>query len=80
MDRLPVFVGDIVRVAVILVAIAKLVGFVVADAQGRTGHAKVFVGGDCANGGKEVVNAAAEGKNAAKAQDKSEAKSDAKSE
>jgi glutamate synthase (NADPH/NADH) small chain len=42
-------------------------GRVVADAQGRTGHAKVFVGGDCANGGKEVVNAAAEGKNAARA-------------
>ncbi|MEN9784802.1 MAG: hypothetical protein RLZZ299_66 [Pseudomonadota bacterium] len=42
-------------------------GRVVADAQGRTGHPKVFVGGDCANGGKEVVNAAAEGKNAARA-------------
>jgi glutamate synthase (NADPH/NADH) small chain len=42
-------------------------GRVRADAQGRTGHGKVFVGGDCANGGKEVVNAAAEGKKAARA-------------
>jgi dihydropyrimidine dehydrogenase (NAD+) subunit PreT len=42
-------------------------GRVVADADGRTGHARVFVGGDCANGGKEVVNAAAEGKKAARA-------------
>jgi dihydropyrimidine dehydrogenase (NAD+) subunit PreT len=29
-------------------------------------HPKVFVGGDCANGGAEIVNAAAEGKQAAK--------------
>jgi dihydropyrimidine dehydrogenase (NAD+) subunit PreT len=42
-------------------------GRVVADADGRTGQGKVFVGGDCANGGKEVVNAAAEGKKAARA-------------
>ncbi len=42
-------------------------GRVVADADGRTGNAKLFVGGDCANGGKEVVNAAAEGKRAARA-------------
>ena len=28
--------------------------------------ANVFVGGDCANGGKEIVNAAAEGKTAAR--------------
>lgn len=42
-------------------------GRVVADDAGRTGHPKVFVGGDCANGGKEVVNAAAEGKAAARA-------------
>jgi dihydropyrimidine dehydrogenase (NAD+) subunit PreT len=42
-------------------------GRVVADENGRTGNAKVFVGGDCANGGKEVVNAAAEGKRAARA-------------
>ena len=30
------------------------------------GHPKVFVGGDCANGGAEIVNAAAEGVQAAK--------------
>lgn len=42
-------------------------GRVVADEHGRTGNSKVFVGGDCANGGKEVVNAAAEGKRAARA-------------
>jgi glutamate synthase (NADPH/NADH) small chain len=32
---------------------------------GSTGNPKYFAGGDCANGGKEVVNAAAEGKKAA---------------
>ena len=42
-------------------------GRVVADSTGQTGNPKVFVGGDCANGGKEVVNAAAEGKKAARA-------------
>ena len=31
----------------------------------QTGNPKVFAGGDCVNGGKEVVNAAAEGKVAA---------------
>jgi glutamate synthase (NADPH/NADH) small chain len=31
----------------------------------QTGNLKVFAGGDCINGGKEVVNAAYEGKNAA---------------
>jgi len=29
-------------------------------------HPKVFVGGDCTNGGAEIVNAAAEGVQAAK--------------
>jgi NADPH-dependent glutamate synthase beta subunit-like oxidoreductase len=29
-------------------------------------HPKVFTGGDCANGGAEIVNAAAEGVSAAK--------------
>ncbi|MEZ4655473.1 MAG: FAD-dependent oxidoreductase [Candidatus Eisenbacteria bacterium] len=38
----------------------------VVDAGGRTGHPKVFAGGDCTNGGKEVVNAVAEGKVAAR--------------
>jgi glutamate synthase (NADPH/NADH) small chain len=42
-------------------------GRIVADAEGRTGHAKLFAGGDCVNGGKEVVNAVAEGKVAARA-------------
>lgn len=42
-------------------------GRVVTDASGRTGRKGFFAGGDCANGGKEVVNAAAEGKVAAHA-------------
>jgi glutamate synthase (NADPH/NADH) small chain len=42
-------------------------GRIVVDARGRTGHPKVFAGGDCANGGKEVVNAVAEGRDAARA-------------
>jgi glutamate synthase (NADPH/NADH) small chain len=38
-------------------------GRVVVDPQThRTGHAKVWSGGDCVNGGKEVVNAVAEAK------------------
>lgn len=44
-------------------------GRVVVDADGRTGRPGWFAGGDCANGGKEVVNAAAEGKAAARAID-----------
>lgn len=42
-------------------------GKVVTDDQGHTGRKKWFAGGDCRNGGKEVVNAAAEGKAAARA-------------
>lgn len=42
-------------------------GKVVVDEHGATGRARFFAGGDCANGGKEVVNAAAEGKAAAQA-------------
>jgi glutamate synthase (NADPH/NADH) small chain len=43
-------------------------GCVVADAKsGATGNPKVFAGGDCVNGGKEVVNAVAEGRDAARA-------------
>ncbi len=34
--------------------------------NGQTGNPKVFAGGDCVNGGKEVVNASAEGKVAAR--------------
>jgi glutamate synthase (NADPH/NADH) small chain len=42
-------------------------GCVVADAAiGMTGNPKVFSGGDCVNGGKEVVNAVADGRNAAR--------------
>ncbi len=37
------------------------------DAAGWTGRPRWFAGGDCTNGGKEVVNAAAEGKRAAQA-------------
>jgi glutamate synthase (NADPH/NADH) small chain len=37
------------------------------DATCRTGNAKVYAGGDCVNGGKEVVNAAQHGKLAARA-------------
>jgi len=44
-------------------------GCVRVDAEGRAGRAGYFAGGDCANGGKEVVNAAAEGKRAARAID-----------
>ena len=40
---------------------------VVDEATNRTGHSKVYAGGDCVNGGKEVVNAAQHGKLAARA-------------
>ncbi|PIQ28840.1 hypothetical protein COW36_09690 [bacterium (Candidatus Blackallbacteria) CG17_big_fil_post_rev_8_21_14_2_50_48_46] len=40
-------------------------GRVVVNAQGQTSNPHYFAGGDCVNGGKEVVNAAAEGKRAA---------------
>lgn len=45
-------------------------GRVVVDAEGFTGRRGWYAGGDCANGGKEVVNAAAEGKAAARAIDR----------
>jgi len=45
-------------------------GRIVVDAEGATGRAKVYAAGDCANGGKEVVNATAEGKRAALAIDR----------
>ncbi len=44
-------------------------GRVVVDGQGFTGRAGLYAAGDCVNGGKEVVNAAAEGKRAARAID-----------
>lgn len=40
-------------------------GVVKVDENGKTSHAKIWAGGDCVNGGKEVVNAVAEGKKAA---------------
>jgi glutamate synthase (NADPH/NADH) small chain len=36
------------------------------NAQFQTGNPKVFAGGDCVNGGKEVVNAVAHGRDAAR--------------
>jgi dihydropyrimidine dehydrogenase (NAD+) subunit PreT len=42
-------------------------GRIIVDDDGRTGRPGWFAGGDCANGGKEVVNAVAEGKRAAHA-------------
>lgn len=42
-------------------------GRLVVDSDtGATGNPRYFAGGDCANGGKEVVNAVAEGKRAAR--------------
>ncbi|MGP8219595.1 MAG: hypothetical protein ACLQPI_09135 [Limisphaerales bacterium] len=42
-------------------------GVIVRNADtGQTNLPKVFTGGDCANGGREVVNAVAEGKKAAR--------------
>lgn len=45
-------------------------GRVSVDEHGFTGRPGLYAGGDCANGGKEVVNAAAEGKAAAQAIDR----------
>jgi glutamate synthase (NADPH/NADH) small chain len=45
-------------------------GVVRVDADGFTGRPGWYAGGDCANGGKEVVNAAAEGMAAARAIDR----------
>lgn len=44
-------------------------GKISVNENGATGRPGVFAGGDCVNGGKEVVNAAAEGKRAAVAID-----------
>jgi glutamate synthase (NADPH/NADH) small chain len=49
------------------VAIDAAGRIVVDEATGRTGHPRVYSGGDCVNGGKEVVNAVAEGQRAARA-------------
>jgi len=45
-------------------------GRVKVDAEGRTSVKGLYAGGDCINGGKEVVNAVAEGKAAARAIDR----------
>jgi glutamate synthase (NADPH/NADH) small chain len=42
-------------------------GLIQVDAEGCTGRPGWFAGGDCVNGGHEVVNAASEGKAAARA-------------
>lgn len=42
-------------------------GRVVVDAGGKTNLDKLWAGGDCVNGGKEAVNAVADGKRAARA-------------
>ena len=42
-------------------------GKIVTDEHGATGASGVYAGGDCRNGGKEVVNAVAEGDQAAQA-------------
>jgi len=39
---------------------------VVDPRTGQTGNPRIFAGGDCVNGGKEAVNAVAEGKAAAR--------------
>jgi dihydropyrimidine dehydrogenase (NAD+) subunit PreT len=44
-------------------------GKVTIDADGRTSVPRLYAGGDCVNGGKEVVNAVADGKAAARAID-----------
>lgn len=42
-------------------------GCIVIDREtGKTGNPRVFSGGDCTNGGKEVVNAVADGRNTAR--------------
>jgi glutamate synthase (NADPH/NADH) small chain len=42
-------------------------GTIVVSTGGATGRPRWYAGGDCANGGKEVVNAVAEGRDAARA-------------
>jgi dihydropyrimidine dehydrogenase (NAD+) subunit PreT len=42
-------------------------GCVQVNAKRQTGNVKVYAGGDCVNGGKEVVNAVADGREAARA-------------
>lgn len=48
-----------------LVGVGVSGGRIQADSRGATGRLGVYAGGDCVNGGKEVVNAAAMGRDAA---------------
>ena len=67
--------GDLVLVAIGQNPLGELVrdldgvaldrGKIQVDEKGATGRPGVFAGGDCVNGGKEVVNAVAEGHAAA---------------
>jgi len=71
--------ADLVLVAIGQAKLGKLVeglegietkwGRVVTDDNGATGRPGVYAGGDCRNGGKEVVNGVAEGRDAAVAID-----------
>ena len=45
-------------------------GKILCEEDGATGKPGVYAGGDCRNGGKEVVNAVAEGRDAARAMNK----------
>jgi len=69
--------GDLIAVAIGQEMLEELVGginglelkrgrMLTDERTGRTTHPKYWAGGDCANGGKEVVNASAEGKRAAR--------------
>jgi glutamate synthase (NADPH/NADH) small chain len=54
------------RLADLLPGIETASGCIVVDrATGRTNHPKYFAGGDCVNGGREVVDAVADGRRAA---------------
>ncbi len=71
--------ADLVLVAIGQAKLGELVGAlpgirvekgsIVVDADGACGRPKYWAGGDCANGGMEVVNASAEGKRAARSID-----------
>ena len=79
-EREPVVAADLVLLAIGQGRLGALLGDIegisldrgrlLVDAEGRTQNPKIFAGGDCANGGKEVVNAVAEGKRAAIAIDR----------
>jgi glutamate synthase (NADPH/NADH) small chain len=70
-DLVAVAIGQSRATAVALafdgVALDEKGRILVDPATGRTGNSRVYSGGDCVNGGKEVVNAVAEAKVAARA-------------